>query len=201
MGYKTWNTGEKVTAANMNAEVRDQVVSQVTSSTRPGSPVEGQMIVETDTDLVQIYTGAAWKRALDFGAFTNWTPSIISSGTQPVLGTGSSTLGRYVQLGNLVIAWFTIQWGSSGVNAGSGIYGFNMPVLANDGSQVVGQLWMTDNSTGFGKHGVLLDTSTTNFQAYCLTGVNDDVTQIGATVPWTWAASDLIAGFVMYEAA
>lgn len=32
-----------------------------TSSTRPASPFEGQMIYETDTDLLRIWTGAAWR--------------------------------------------------------------------------------------------------------------------------------------------
>jgi len=32
-----------------------------TSSTRPTSPFEGQMIYETDTDLLRIWNGSAWK--------------------------------------------------------------------------------------------------------------------------------------------
>ena len=32
-----------------------------TSSTRPATPYEGQMIYETDTDLMRIWTGAAWR--------------------------------------------------------------------------------------------------------------------------------------------
>lgn len=35
--------------------------SIVTSSTRPGTPAEGQMIYETDTNLVYYYDGAAWR--------------------------------------------------------------------------------------------------------------------------------------------
>lgn len=31
-----------------------------TSSTRPASPVEGQLIYETDTNLLYVYTGSAW---------------------------------------------------------------------------------------------------------------------------------------------
>ena len=33
-----------------------------TSSTRPASPFEGQMIYETDTDILAIYNGTAWKQ-------------------------------------------------------------------------------------------------------------------------------------------
>lgn len=32
-----------------------------TSSTRPATPYEGQMIYETDTDMVAIYNGSAWR--------------------------------------------------------------------------------------------------------------------------------------------
>lgn len=33
-----------------------------TSATRPGSPFEGQLIYETDTDTASFYTGSAWQR-------------------------------------------------------------------------------------------------------------------------------------------
>jgi hypothetical protein len=33
-----------------------------TSSTRPASPFEGQMIYETDTDLTYVYSGSAWQQ-------------------------------------------------------------------------------------------------------------------------------------------
>lgn len=34
-----------------------------TSGTRPGSPTEGMLIYETDTDLIYFYTGASWQLA------------------------------------------------------------------------------------------------------------------------------------------
>lgn len=43
-----------------------------TSSTRPASPYEGQVIYTTDTDLLQIWNGTAW-RTLAFGTPTNGT--------------------------------------------------------------------------------------------------------------------------------
>lgn len=41
-----------------------------TSTTRPTVPYEGQMIYETDTDLLRIWNGSAW-RTLAFGTPTN----------------------------------------------------------------------------------------------------------------------------------
>lgn len=42
-----------------------------TSSTRPASPFEGQVIYETDTDLVQVYNGSGWKSLGRMVASTN----------------------------------------------------------------------------------------------------------------------------------
>ena len=42
-------------------------VRQVTSSTRPASPIEGQVIYETDTDLFKVWSGTAW---IDYQAHT-----------------------------------------------------------------------------------------------------------------------------------
>lgn len=42
-----------------------------TSSTRPASPFEGQVIYETDTDLVSVYNGSAWKSIGRVTASTN----------------------------------------------------------------------------------------------------------------------------------
>jgi len=43
-----------------------------TSTTKPASPYEGQVIYTTDTDLLQIWNGTAW-RTLAFGTPTNGT--------------------------------------------------------------------------------------------------------------------------------
>lgn len=43
-----------------------------TSTTRPASPYDGQMIYETDTNLVRIWNGSAWK-TLSYSDYTNGT--------------------------------------------------------------------------------------------------------------------------------
>jgi hypothetical protein len=50
-----------VTTTWWNANVKDQVISTVTSATRPAG-TEGQVIYETDTDRVLMHDGAAWVR-------------------------------------------------------------------------------------------------------------------------------------------
>lgn len=37
-------------------------VTPVTSATRPASPIAGQLIYETDTELYQVWTGSAWTK-------------------------------------------------------------------------------------------------------------------------------------------
>jgi hypothetical protein len=67
MTQQVFVAGEKPTAAKLNA-VSDQTVIVCTSSTRPASPTEGMVIVETDTDLMYLYSGSAWVAIGQYGA-------------------------------------------------------------------------------------------------------------------------------------
>lgn len=60
MPFKTFIAGETATAADINTYLAKQVVIVCTSGTRPGSPVEGMVIYETDTDKCLTYDGATW---------------------------------------------------------------------------------------------------------------------------------------------
>ena len=51
-----------------------------TSSTRPTSAYDGQMIYETDTNLVRIWNGSAWK-TLSYSDYTNGTVLQVVTGT------------------------------------------------------------------------------------------------------------------------
>jgi len=61
-----------------------------TSSTRPASPYEGQVIYTTDTDLLQIWNGTAW-RTLAFGTPTNGTVLQVVRGTKTGGVTNNTT--------------------------------------------------------------------------------------------------------------
>ena len=69
-----------------------------TSSTRPASPFEGQMIYETDTDLVLVWSGSAWveiasmltKAPRGIMAFTESTSSDATITSEEVQITGAS---------------------------------------------------------------------------------------------------------------
>lgn len=65
------------------------------------------------------------------GAWTSWTPTLTATTTNPTLGTGGTVQeGYYMQLGKLVIAWYSIQFGTTGLNVGSGEYRLSLPVAA-----------------------------------------------------------------------
>lgn len=69
MAWKTWTTGEVLTAADLNK------LSPIicTSTTRPtgGAVYEGAVIYETDTDLVYVYNGSSWVRLVGAGSIVN----------------------------------------------------------------------------------------------------------------------------------
>lgn len=70
-------SGSVFPSADYNSNVRDQVITQCTSSTRPAG-VEGHYIYEQDTDLLWVYTGTAWQ--------------VVSAGTQAsALGVRADT--------------------------------------------------------------------------------------------------------------
>ncbi len=60
-----------------------------TSTTRPASPYEGQTVYLTDTDLLQIWTGSAW-RTLAFGTASNGTVLQVVNSTTSTTATNST---------------------------------------------------------------------------------------------------------------
>ena len=62
-----------------------------TSTTRPASPYEGQVIYTTDTDLLQIWNGTAW-RTLAFGTPTNGTVLQVVNATYSTSVTNNTNV-------------------------------------------------------------------------------------------------------------
>jgi hypothetical protein len=145
--------------------------------------------------------------AIKLSGWSSWTPSLTAATTNPTLGTGSSAQGIYVQIGKLVIAQFSISFGTSGVNAGSGIYSVSLPVTAKAtfGSNPEHRLGVAvafDNSTFFAARPMIsLNTTTTVGFVYPLSAEPGLFGNVAHDAPWTWAASDNLSGFMMYEAA
>lgn len=92
MPYNTVATNQAVTSSFMNTNWRDQVISTVTSATRP-SGTEGQIIYETDTDAFQVYNGSSW---VEYGRAGNWATSTptLSNVTGGTVAMQSMRMGK-----------------------------------------------------------------------------------------------------------
>ncbi len=64
------------------------------------------------------------------GAEQDWTPRLTASTTSPTLGTGGTTEGRCVRIGNRVLGNGHILFGSASATNGSGTYIVNLPYAA-----------------------------------------------------------------------
>lgn len=130
------------------------------------------------------------------GAFTSWTPVLTASTTNPTLGTGSTASGSYKQISKLVIAQFNLTFGTSGVNAGSGFYRCSIPT-GTIKDFIGGIIYAYDTSTGQRQQAYVVPASSTTFEFQYSAASNP---AFSSTAPWTWAASDFIRGYLIYEA-
>jgi len=81
-----------------------------------------------------------------------WTPTWTADTTNPTLGAGGFTDGKYIRLyPRLVIGYFRLFTGVAGFAAGSGLYGFSLPVapdpalLTMNDSFILGRGYIHDN--------------------------------------------------------
>lgn len=164
-----------------------------TSTTRPSAPLISQQIFETDTGLLQVWTGTAWKPILlDNGAWTAYTPVWGQIGGS-VLAIGNGTLtGKYQQRGSTVHVNVLLTRGSTS-NVGTAAYTFSLPVTAAgfaangagmvfNGTEIACIARMVNGTTV-----VLLRTT--------------DNARISNTVPGAWATADTIQFSLTYEKA
>lgn len=138
-------------------------------------------------------------------AWSSFTPTLTSSGTNPTLGSGSSALGRYKKIGKTVQYAFEITLGT-GATAGTGFYSIgNLPFAARGGNPTFSQTIVAfDSSTGryLNAAGDIAGGSSQIVRIHFGdSGANTTLTTFGSTVPWTWADGDRVYGSGFYEAA
>lgn len=111
LGFKTFTTGEVLTAADTNGYLMQGVLVFATSTARDAaitSPQEGQFAYLKDTNVTTYYTGSAWAN-LDTTGMTNpmtTTGDTIysSSGSTPArLGIGST--GQVLTVASGIPSW------------------------------------------------------------------------------------------------
>lgn len=188
MPYTTVTTNQVLTSTFLNTNYRDQVVSTVTSGTRP-TGTEGQVIVETDTDELQIYSGSGWVDWGQYGAWTAYTP------TQT--GATGSTTAAYIKHGRLV----TMRMKFTASGAGAGTFTWSVPFNFAAGYTIYepAGYGFADNLAGT----VVLvqairDTASTVRFVY-----QSSLTALGtvaAGAPFVWAASRIMCATLQWEA-
>lgn len=129
--------------------------------------------------------GASWE---------SWTPALTASTTNPTLGTGGSTAGRYGRIQKVVVGIGLVAFGTAGTAAGSGLYYVSLPITARFAGEVIGD-WQAYDGTSLWRVGSLIsDTTTRAYMMY-------EGTFVGNTAPWAWSTSDFIRFSFTYEAA
>ena len=119
LGFKTFTTGEVLTAADTNGYLMQGVLVFASAAARDAaitSPQEGQFAYLKDTNVTTYYTGSAWAN-LDTTGMTNpmtTTGDTIysSSGSTPArLGIGST--GQVLTVAGGIPSWATPSSGAS----------------------------------------------------------------------------------------
>lgn len=142
-----------------------------TSSTRPASPFEGQMIYETDTDLTYIWGGSAWQQVAGGTAVGNSglvyiTSGALSSTSTNFVGCFSSTYDSYRivirNAGTSASAWILMQYlsGTTTVQSTANYYGGQMGITSAGGTSypvwaTASQHYLTFQSSGIDTNAVM----------------------------------------------
>jgi hypothetical protein len=137
---------------------------------------------------------------ISFTGWQGWTPALTASSSNPTLGSGAVTDGRYFQIGSLVIAVIDLRVGTTSWNAGSGTYSFSVPIarsasqlpnmgfgLAFDGGGSDGYIANVQRNSG--------DTSKVNIRVH----TTGDAPVVTHAVPVAWGQNTQFLLTVVYE--
>lgn len=142
-------------------------------------------------------TGLSWT---SIGSITAYTPALTATVTDPVLGTGAITLGRYATVNKVCFVQGVIIFGTSGVSAGVGNYRISLPLAGTGGEGSIGVGRIRDASAGYVAYVLELQFDGTTQRAAMNYG-SGAALLVGATVPITFSTSDQIFFNLTYELA
>jgi hypothetical protein len=195
--YTPISDGSTLTAAHLLSEVYNQVISQVTSGSRPGSPADGQMIYETDTDRLYLRDSTGWVQFGGNGQWTSFTPTLTQSGSVGF----SANYSRYYKIGRLVHydAFLTV----SGTGTTNNAVTVSLPVTAANVAGGHGSGYITDASTGLSHPGIVRLSSTSAMALLGSTAAttNVNVGQTGTDFDAAIATGDFVVMAITYESA
>ena len=158
-----------------------------TSTTRPASPYDGQVIYETDTNRSLVWNGSSWDILSDMGAYTSYSPTVTSSsGTITTVG---AVTAYYQQIGKTVFVHFSVTITTVGTAGGQLL--LTLPVSSSANVAV-------DTNFGFGK-----ETSINGFmvQINKSSGGRAAIYQNNAATVFGFGNGFTIRGSITYEAA
>ena len=96
-----------------------------TSTTRPASPFEGQLIYETDTDVVRVWTGSAWVTIASATSLTISSAGYVNMANQPII---SGRVGSTTNPTSDSLIPFDEFWVSRGITYNSTTRRFTVPI-------------------------------------------------------------------------
>ncbi len=138
LGFKTFATGDVLTAADTNGYLMQGVWVFANATARDAavtSPQEGNTCYLKDTDVIQVYSGSAWVQKSSSGASSGMTLvkrasfSAVASTTTTFDGVFTSTYDNYVIVaekiyGSIVNANLQFQWRvGAATQSGAQFYG------------------------------------------------------------------------------
>lgn len=175
------------------ASVADLGQRSLTTAQRDGlaSPATGTMIWNTTTAQYETYNGSAWVAVVG-AAWTAYTPTLTNT-TAPI------TVARYNKVGRSVSFYVVLTLTGAQV---SGLIGVSLPVTAAAASGGSFTALFEDTGTAF-YASVAYQSTTTRVDLYA-SNAGSTYTALAAptaSVPHTWASTDVIRVSGVYEAA
>lgn len=132
-------------------------------------------------------------------AWTSYTPILTAATVNPTNYTGTA---RWIGSNKFGLMQFQVTAGAA-FTAGTGTYSISLPVTAQTALAVTaGAVRLFDSSTGNAILGARPAVNTATTFGLQATGTYAGaLSNIGSAFPWVWAASDIIDGFIVFEAA
>ncbi|MFF1348516.1 hypothetical protein ACFVZJ_21475 [Streptomyces sp. NPDC058322] len=134
-----------------------------------------------------------------FGAWTPYTPAWTAATTNPALGNGTM-IGRYLKIGRTVQFHVELTMGST-TTYGSGAWSLSLPFAAAAGAGTRVGLAHAVGTIRAAGH-TLVAPLAANFQCFFpASGSVSNLSNAGATNPFTWAAGNGLRATLTYETA
>lgn len=168
-----------------------------TSSLRPSSPYEGQLIYETDTDKVLAYNGSAWFIVKSSGSSQQSWTAYTPTWTNLTVGNGTQN-HSYYQDGPTVHVRGSLDFGST--TSISGTVTLTLPVVPKSSVLFVGMLRGQDASVSFQRYIGSAEVNTAVWGTQMAPHFHG-TGQMASNVPINWTTSDQLVYAVTYEAA